>query len=587
MRTQARSFWLFCGLFPAASLFAISACGPSGAPPDEALGGSGGSGAGGPSSGGKFANGDGGGPGRASGGASTGGAGGAGDVGGELGGAAGSLSNGDVDCPEGTFEPGDGSGPHCHPWTTCAAGSFVEEDGSSTKDVACELCPAGTFSDLEDSLTCTHCAAGWFSAEGAASCRPHAECDWVEVEALAGTPTSDTTCAPGSAYRQFGTEQVDEVRGVATGPDGGVYVVGGTRGALADGAVGDEDAFLRLYDASGEVVWTRQFGVAGADRAEQVAVDRIGNVMVVTTVDDERAPGGASSWLHAFDDGGETLFAVSVGGDVPCLARRVAVDRTGQAIVAGVTPRLDEGVEAGDLDLCVRKYDTLGGLVWERQLGSTANEGPGGISVLADGRALVAGFTDGTLGAESAGGRDAFVWTLQADGADEEIDQFGSSADDAATALAVEQMGFVVVGWTKGDWVAPGAGETDVFVRRYRQALGQAVVEVTTEQLGTSAAEAPTAVAVVGSRVALVASVLTADDEGIMGADGRLYVLSRNLPTPFELPISTPADDEPTGVAFGPSARVFVGGTTTGAFVGDNLGQADAFVARLTLPAGL
>jgi hypothetical protein len=281
------------------------------------------------------------------------------------------------------------------------------------------------------------------------------------------------------------------------------------------------------------------------------------------------------------------LHAVSIGGEVPCLARRVAVDRTGQAFVAGVTPRLNEGVLAGDADICVRKYDALGGLVWARQLGSVADEGLGGISVLGDGRAVVVGFTDGTLGTESAGGRDAFVWTLLPDGADEGIDQFGSSADDAATATAVEQMGFVVVGWTAGDLVASGAGETDVFVRRYRRSAGQAGLEVTTEQLGTSAAESPTAVAVVGPRVALVASVLTEDEGGVVQADGRLYVLSRNLPTPFELPLSTPSDDVPTGVAFGPSARVFVGGTTFGAFVGDNLGQADAFVARLSVPAGL
>lgn len=581
MRTQTRSFWLFCAFFRAAALFALSACGPGGGPPDEALGGSGGDGAGGTASGGKFSNGDGGGADRASGGASTDGAGGAGDDEGELGGAAGSISSEDVDCQEGTFEHDDGSGSICHPWTTCAAGSFVREGGSDTKDVVCELCPAGTFSDVEHSLTCSPCAAGSFSARGAASCRQHEECDWIEVETAAGTPTSDTACAPGSPYRQFGTEQIDEVRGVATGPDGGVYVVGGTRGALGDGALGDEDAFLRLYDASGDIVWTRQFGVVGADRAEQVAVDGLGNVMVVTTVDDERAPGGATSSLHAFDESGETLHAVSVGGDVPCLARRIAVERTGQAFVAGVTPRLDDGVEAGDADICVRKYDTLGALVWARQLGSTAEEGLGGISVLADGRAVVVGFTDGTLGAESAGGRDAFAWTLQPDGADEGIEQFGSSADDAATATAVDQMGFVVVGWTTGDLVVPGAGETDVFVRRYRRSLGQAVLEVTTEQLGTTAAEAPTAVAVAGPRVALVASVLTPNEQGDLQADGRLYVLSRNLPTPLEVSLSTPADDVPTGVAFGPSSRVFVGGTTSGAFVGDNLGQADAFVARL------
>src|SRR5688500_8707934 len=129
------------------------------------------------------------------------------------------------------------------------------------------------------------------------------------------------------------------------------------------------------------------------------------------------------------------------------------------------------------------------------------------MSVLADCRFMVVGFTDGTLGAEPAGGRDVFVRSLQSDRGDESMEQYGRSSYDVATAMAVEQMGFVVVGWTAGDLVVPSAGETDVFVRRYRRSLGQTVVEVTTEQLGTSAAEAPTAVAVAGPRVALVASV--------------------------------------------------------------------------------
>src|SRR5262245_4482055 len=79
--------------------------------------------------------------------------------------------------------------------------------------------------------------------------------------------------------RQFGTTAQEQALGVAT--DGtGIYVVGFTQGPLGPGSPANpgEDAFIRRYDANGNVVWTQQFGSStnDSDRAVGVATDATG-----------------------------------------------------------------------------------------------------------------------------------------------------------------------------------------------------------------------------------------------------------------------------------------------------------------------
>ena len=82
---------------------------------------------------------------------------------------------------------------------------------------------------------------------------------------------------------------------------------------------------------------------------------------------------------------------------------------------------------------------------------------------------FVAGRTDGAFPREqTAGGLDPFVRAMYADGAAAWTDQFGSSADDDAAAIAVRRSGVYVVGSTLGALTESGLlGETDVFARRY------------------------------------------------------------------------------------------------------------------------
>jgi len=79
-----------------------------------------------------------------------------------------------------------------------------------------------------------------------------------------GTPTSSVGPSNGTT-----------AQGVAVDSTG-VYVVG-TAGSNFPGQTnaGSDDAFIRKYDASGNVLWTHQFGGDSYDGASGVAVERV------------------------------------------------------------------------------------------------------------------------------------------------------------------------------------------------------------------------------------------------------------------------------------------------------------------------
>src|SRR5436190_1418954 len=77
--------------------------------------------------------------------------------------------------------------------------------------------------------------------------------------------------------RQFGGFGNSYEAAFAAATDGSVYVAASTLGTLAgQTSAGNQDAVVRKYDASGNVLWTSQFGTADDDVAYSIAVDATG-----------------------------------------------------------------------------------------------------------------------------------------------------------------------------------------------------------------------------------------------------------------------------------------------------------------------
>jgi hypothetical protein len=272
---------------------------------------------------------------------------------------------------------------------------------------------------------------------------------------------------------QFGTAADDDAIGLATDAEGNAYAVGRTRGTLAaNGSSGGTDAFLRKYTPGGKEVWTRQFGAAGDDAADGVAIDPSGNIYVAGhtrgALPGQLSSGNEDAYLRAFDATGSELWTRQFGTDQDDVAYTVATDTGGGVFVAGITMGNLAGQPLfGYQDAFVRKYDVAGNELWTRQFGSSVVTDVYGVGADLAGNVHVVGEVSGPLPDQpSVGQQDAYVVVYAGDGSECWTYQFGSGKATSATSVAIDSLGSV---YLAGEELAalPGAtsaGSSDAFV---------------------------------------------------------------------------------------------------------------------------
>jgi HYR domain-containing protein/beta-propeller repeat-containing protein len=140
----------------------------------------------------------------------------------------------------------------------------------------------------------------------------------------------------------------DAVNGVATDPNGNVYVTGVTSSPSFPGVnvplSGSCAAFLAKFTADGHLVFDMLFGGSGCDEGDGIAVDAAGDTYIAgaTTSTDlpivngfqTTYPGGPfGGFVAKVDPSGNLLYSTYLG---PSQAgRRIAIDSSGNAYVVG------------------------------------------------------------------------------------------------------------------------------------------------------------------------------------------------------------------------------------------------------------
>ena len=309
--------------------------------------------------------------------------------------------------------------------------------------------------------------------------------------------------APVEGFRsEIATDQTDNAQGVAVDSFGNVYVVGTTAGDL-DGLANHStpDAYLRKFDAAGNLLWSRLLGATETAAGTAVVVDGNDNVIVAGQVrgllTDTAHGGGADSFVTKYDANGRELWTQQAAPIADDSALALAVNAAGEIFVAGQTrAALDSSVtHGGGADAYVSKLDADGNRLYVKQFGGAGEDrvtaiqidaagdilvaaevggqavlrkyadeaasqtptyevdlgalGAGGVTGLAlgDGGAVyLSGHTDntaltGTVAQAHAGGIDGFVTRLIDSGASAAIDwvsYLGGSGEDRALGLTVK-----------------------------------------------------------------------------------------------------------------------------------------------------
>jgi len=252
---------------------------------------------------------------------------------------------------------------------------------------------------------------------------------------------------------------------------GGVFVAGFTLGSLGGANSGLRDVFIARYDANGTQLWIRQFGTSENDYAHALAADGVGGVMVAGyTWGSLRgtSAGDRDAFIARYDAAGTQLWIRQFGTPQEDQAWSLTPDSSGGAVVAGWTRGSLGGPSEGGRDAYIARYDADGNQLWIRQFGTSEWDIALDVARGSAGDLIVAGRTEGSLGAANIGGRDAYIARYDANGTQLWVRQFGTSEDEQAHVLAPDGAhGVIVAGSTRGSLSAANAGGDDVFVAQY------------------------------------------------------------------------------------------------------------------------
>jgi len=216
---------------------------------------------------------------------------------------------------------------------------------------------------------------------------------------------------------------------------------------------------------------------------------------------------------------------------------------------------------------------------WVDQFGTSASDQVTGIALDATG-IYAAGTTAGAFpGQTSAGSVDGFVRRSDPDGGIVWAIQFGTPSLDSPQAVAASDASVYVAGWTLGSF--PGVasfGSMDVFVARF----GANGDLLWVRQFGTSTSERATGIAVDATGIYVVGTTSGAlpGQSQVGGADAFIRKYDGEGNAAWTRQFGTTASDTATAVAAG-ATGIYVIGFASGALPGQaQAGGFDAFIRK-------
>ncbi len=283
--------------------------------------------------------------------------------------------------------------------------------------------------------------------------------------------------------KQFGSAGADFQASLAVDGTGNIYIGGYTEGNIEGTNAGYDDAFVAKLNASGEVQWVKQLGTTRLDRAEALGVDSSGNVyaagFTIGDIDGDGAGtnlGNKDAFIVKYDASGELKWIKQFGTDTVDENISLAIDKNDKVYVTGTTQGDIDGEEgsetnAGITDIFVVKFDSDGTVLMAREFGTEGQENMNSVAVADSGNIYFTGLIyegdmTGSCGGTGFGHFDVFVLKLDTAGVFTPIMQYGSSFEDRGNSIALDSNENIYIsGYTKGAFDSlTNAGEADAFL---------------------------------------------------------------------------------------------------------------------------
>lgn len=387
--------------------------------------------------------------------------------------------------------------------------------------------------------------------------------------------------------QQIGTETADRVYALTTDGQTHIYIAGSTDGSLAATTTGSTDVFLAKIDLDGTRRWVRQVGTTEVDTPNAVAVDSAGNAYITGytygTIDGINQ-GEADLFLIKYDSNGNLAWRAQLGTVANEAAGGVALDSLGNVYVAGYTEGAFPGhTQNGGFDIFIAKFDSDGQVGWLNQFGTVDDDLA--LALRSDGNDnfYLAGASEGNLsGSGKQGGFDAVLMKINTLGNILWTTQFGTPFEDQALSVALDaNSNIYLAGHTLGDFTDPTASaNADAFLAK----VNSAGTLQWTKPVGGSGSDRAYGVATDSNGGIYLTGFATGAVPGntaIGGSDLLLGKFSANGDRVWTTQLGTGGDDVAFGVATDRDGNVFIGGSTQGSLDENlNAGSLDGFVIK-------
>lgn len=298
------------------------------------------------------------------------------------------------------------------------------------------------------------------------------------------------------AFKPFGGVGTESGQAIITDASGNVYVTGFMNGTVNYGggaltSVGGSDIFLLKLDASGNHVWSKRFGAAGADFGTALALDASGNVYVAgsyqNTIDFGGGPlnsaGNDDIFVASFTPDGNFRLGYRYGGSNADACNGIAVDASGGIALTGSfsgTTDLGGGTltSAGSYDGYILKVNAAGQHLWSKRYGDFDLDAGSAVLAAPNGDIIFGGIfriqADVGGGAITTAGTDILLARFTSAGAHVWSRAAGARNDAYNPALALDPSGNIIVGgiftgvFSVGGAIFSSDGQSDLFVGKLK-----------------------------------------------------------------------------------------------------------------------
>lgn len=166
--------------------------------------------------------------------------------------------------------------------------------------------------------------------------------------------------------KKIGGTNNDYGRGIFVDNSGYIYITGETW----SNSYGNNDIFAMKLDSSGNILWQTKIGQTGKDYANGIAVDSSGNSYITGNENsDHYGASFSDAFLIKLDSTGSVSWQKKIGGSYDDFGNTIAVDNAGFIYIAGQELSNTFSLPIGTGENFIMKFDSTGGLQWQRKIG--------------------------------------------------------------------------------------------------------------------------------------------------------------------------------------------------------------------------